>query len=131
MHQEYQNLAVAAAAPTAVSPKFAGHKPGLRMLRSDVIRAVGDAMLRFCTHAAQVEDAEFAENEVYAIDIMVSTGEGKPKVCMDYSIWPAVEGLPAPSSAGPPAVLLAVCSQALLACACAAGKCPCLLPWSK
>lgn len=28
----------------------------------------------------KVEDAEFEENEVYAIDIVVSTGEGKPKV---------------------------------------------------
>ena len=29
----------------------------------------------------KVEDGEFEENEVYAIDIVVSTGEGKPKVC--------------------------------------------------
>ncbi|KAI8473942.1 MAG: peptidase M24, structural domain-containing protein [Monoraphidium minutum] len=29
---------------------------------------------------ARVEDAEFEPNEVYAIDIVVSTGEGKPKV---------------------------------------------------
>jgi curved DNA binding protein len=28
----------------------------------------------------RVEDADFEENEVYAIDIVVSTGEGKPKV---------------------------------------------------
>jgi len=28
----------------------------------------------------KVEDGEFEENEVYAIDIVVSTGEGKPKV---------------------------------------------------
>ena len=30
----------------------------------------------------QVEEGEFAENEVYAIDIVVSTGEGKAKVSM-------------------------------------------------
>lgn len=32
----------------------------------------------------KVEDVDFEENEVYAIDIVVSTGEGKPKVrgCM-------------------------------------------------
>jgi methionine aminopeptidase len=29
---------------------------------------------------AKVEDSEFEENEVYAIDIVISTGEGKPKV---------------------------------------------------
>ncbi|KAK9840679.1 hypothetical protein WJX84_000358 [Apatococcus fuscideae] len=29
---------------------------------------------------AKVEDAEFEENEVYALDILVSTGEGKPKI---------------------------------------------------
>lgn len=28
----------------------------------------------------KVEDAEFEENEVYAIDIVISTGDGKPKV---------------------------------------------------
>ena len=28
----------------------------------------------------KVEDGEFEENEVYAVDIVVSTGEGKPKV---------------------------------------------------
>ena len=28
----------------------------------------------------KVEDGEFEENEVYAIDIVVSTGDGKPKV---------------------------------------------------
>jgi len=28
----------------------------------------------------KVEDAEFEENEVYAVDIVISTGEGKPKV---------------------------------------------------
>lgn len=28
----------------------------------------------------RVEDSEFEENEVYAVDIVVSTGEGKPKV---------------------------------------------------
>jgi curved DNA binding protein len=28
----------------------------------------------------RVEDAEFEENEVYAVDIVISTGEGKPKV---------------------------------------------------
>lgn len=28
----------------------------------------------------RVEDGEFEENEVYAVDIVVSTGEGKPKV---------------------------------------------------
>ena len=28
----------------------------------------------------KVEEAEFEENEVYAIDIVLSTGEGKPKV---------------------------------------------------
>lgn len=28
----------------------------------------------------KVEDAEFEENEVYAVDIVVSTGEGKPRV---------------------------------------------------
>eukprot|EP00955_Chlamydomonas_euryale_P038700 351161-Chlamydomonas_euryale.AAC.6 len=28
----------------------------------------------------QVEDVEFEENEVYAIDIVLSTGEGKPKI---------------------------------------------------
>jgi hypothetical protein len=27
----------------------------------------------------KVEDSEFEEGEVYAIDIVVSTGEGKPK----------------------------------------------------
>jgi hypothetical protein len=32
------------------------------------------------TPDARVEDGEFEENEVYAIDIVVSTGEGKPKV---------------------------------------------------
>ena len=30
----------------------------------------------------KVEDGEFEENEVYAVDIVVSTGEGKPKVCL-------------------------------------------------
>lgn len=30
-------------------------------------------------HALQVEDVEFEEGEVYAIDCLVSTGEGKPK----------------------------------------------------
>ena len=30
----------------------------------------------------KVEDGEFEENEVYAIDIVVSTGEGKPKVSL-------------------------------------------------
>ncbi|GAX82493.1 hypothetical protein CEUSTIGMA_g9920.t1 [Chlamydomonas eustigma] len=29
---------------------------------------------------AKVEDAEFEENEVYAVDIVMSTGDGKPKV---------------------------------------------------
>ncbi|KAK9856788.1 hypothetical protein WJX84_003810 [Apatococcus fuscideae] len=29
---------------------------------------------------AKVEDGEFEENEVYALDILVSTGEGKPKI---------------------------------------------------
>ncbi|GAX74700.1 hypothetical protein CEUSTIGMA_g2148.t1 [Chlamydomonas eustigma] len=29
---------------------------------------------------AKVEEAEFEENEVYAVDIVMSTGEGKPKV---------------------------------------------------
>ncbi len=28
----------------------------------------------------KVEDEDFEENEVYAIDIVISTGEGKPKV---------------------------------------------------
>ena len=32
----------------------------------------------------KVEDGEFEENEVYAVDIVVSTGEGKPKVS---SVW--------------------------------------------
>lgn len=31
----------------------------------------------------KVEDQEFEENEVYAVDIVVSTGEGKPKVCLN------------------------------------------------
>ena len=32
------------------------------------------------THCSlQVEDCEFEEGEVYAIDIIMSTGEGKPK----------------------------------------------------
>lgn len=35
------------------------------------------------TPEAKVEDTEFEENEVYAIDIVVSTGEGKPKVRVD------------------------------------------------
>ena len=30
----------------------------------------------------KVENGEFEENEVYAVDIVVSTGEGKPKVSM-------------------------------------------------
>jgi len=30
----------------------------------------------------KVEDGEFEENEVYAVDIVVSTGDGKPKVGM-------------------------------------------------
>ncbi len=29
---------------------------------------------------AKVEDGEFEENEVYAVDIVVSTGEGKTRV---------------------------------------------------
>jgi methionine aminopeptidase len=29
---------------------------------------------------ARVEDGEFEENEVYAVDIVVSTGEGKTRV---------------------------------------------------
>jgi methionine aminopeptidase len=29
---------------------------------------------------SKVEDCEFEENEVYAIDIVMSTGEGKPKI---------------------------------------------------
>uniref|UniRef100_A0A0A0KXL3 Uncharacterized protein n=1 Tax=Cucumis sativus TaxID=3659 RepID=A0A0A0KXL3_CUCSA len=28
----------------------------------------------------RVDDAEFEENEIYAIDIVTSTGEGKPKL---------------------------------------------------
>lgn len=28
----------------------------------------------------RVDDAEFAENEVYAVDIVISTGEGKSRV---------------------------------------------------
>ena len=39
----------------------------------------------------KVEDGEFEENEVYALDIVVSTGEGKPKVS-----WPSVQCFPAP-----------------------------------
>ena len=31
---------------------------------------------------ARVEDAEFEENEVYAVDIVVSTGDGKTRVCV-------------------------------------------------
>ena len=36
----------------------------------------------------KVEDGEFEENEVYAIDIVVSTGDGKPKVSatLHYSL---------------------------------------------
>ncbi|KAL4573827.1 hypothetical protein LXL04_020646 [Taraxacum kok-saghyz] len=31
-------------------------------------------------HSTQVDDVEFEENEVYAIDIVTSTGDGKPKL---------------------------------------------------
>lgn len=34
------------------------------------------SILHFCS---QVEDVEFEEGEVYAIDCLVSSGEGKPK----------------------------------------------------
>lgn len=30
---------------------------------------------------AKVENSEFEENEVYAVDIVLSTGEGKTRVC--------------------------------------------------
>ncbi len=38
------------------------------------------------TPEQKVEDAEFEENEVYAIDIVVSTGEGKPRVSAGFRI---------------------------------------------
>ncbi len=37
------------------------------------------AVLNRPTPEAKVEDAEFEEGDVFAIDIVVSTGEGKPK----------------------------------------------------
>ena len=37
------------------------------------------AVLNRPTPDQKVEDAEFEEGEVYAIDILVSSGEGKPK----------------------------------------------------
>ncbi|XP_077237013.1 ERBB-3 BINDING PROTEIN 1-like isoform X2 [Tasmannia lanceolata] len=37
-------------------------------------------ILSVTTSETKVDDAEFEENEVYAIDIVTSTGEGKPKL---------------------------------------------------
>ena len=37
-------------------------------------------MLNKPTAEQGVDEMSFAENEVYAIDILVSTGEGKPKI---------------------------------------------------
>ncbi|KAL0049427.1 hypothetical protein WJX82_002129 [Trebouxia sp. C0006] len=60
--------------PTCISPNHVvGHFSPLRE-DSTVVKA-GDLL-----KIDLVEDGEFEENEVYAIDIVVSTGEGKPKI---------------------------------------------------
>nr|CAB3494318.1 unnamed protein product [Digitaria exilis] len=40
----------------------------------------GNEVVRVSNGHTKVDDAEFEENEVYAIDIVTSTGEGKPKL---------------------------------------------------
>lgn len=39
----------------------------------------------------RVDDAEFEENEVYAVDIVASTGEGKVmvEICYGLQVWSA------------------------------------------
>ncbi len=61
----------------AVYTKLPSCQPGGSGLRMRVLAL--QVVLSKPTPDARVEDGEFEENEAWALDIVLSTGEGKPK----------------------------------------------------